>query len=457
MLVVALAAIAAVCAVNAEIAITASPKPAAPLASAIVAASDAGSSAWYCAGAAAAPSGDQAALLMTNPGPKAVAGTVSTVAQNSSAVTRVDFSVPPDQQFDLPVGDGASTVLLRGGGVGVSEVVNGALGWSVGPCASTTSTSWYFAQGSTASGDGLQVSLYNPTPTPAVADVAFVSASAGSIVPPAYQGIPVEPGTVVVENVSDHVPNDPALASEVSVLSGSLVAAELDESGTVGSGGTSLVEGAVAPRPQWAFAQNADGAGGGNVYSIFNPGSRAASVTVSIALAQGQAAPLVVRVPPQSLSSVTAQDQTRIPAGTLFGLTFSTSSRRGIVVARQTSAPGTPLPATGVTPAEPAESRWLVPPVPSGLTPGTLAVIDLAGRPLRVRVLGFGPGSRSPHETTITPTGVLLVSSSPKAPVGWSPVEVEADGLVAVELGVAPTGSPGTGDVPAWPLLDGPG
>lgn len=128
LLVVALAAIAAVCAVNAEIAITASPKPAAPLASAIVAASDAGSSAWYCAGAAAAPSGDQAALLMTNPGPKAVAGTVSTVAQNSSAVTRVDFSVPPDQQFDLPVGDGASTVLLRGGGVGVSEVVNGALG-----------------------------------------------------------------------------------------------------------------------------------------------------------------------------------------------------------------------------------------------------------------------------------------------------------------------------------------
>lgn len=457
LLAVALAAIAAVCVVNAEVSTTAAPAPVARPASAILAGSGAGSSAWYCAGVAAAASGDAATLVMTNPGPKAVEGLVETVSAGASGPASSAVTVAPGRELSLPVGLGASTVLLRGGGLGVSEAVADPLGWSLAPCASTTSTSWYFAQASTASGDAMQVALFNPTPTPAVADVSFVSASSGLVVPPAYQGIPVDPGSVVVENVSDHVPNNPAFATVVRTLSGSLVASELDEFGTPGNGGTSLLEGAVAPRTRWAFAQNADGSGGGNVYSIFNPGSRPATVTVSIALAQGQAAPLTVRVPPQSLSSLTTQDQTRIPAGTLFGLTFSSSPGSGIVVARQTSAPGTALPASALTAGEPSESHWLVPPVPPGQSPGNLTVVDLAGRPLHVRVLGFGPGAGGARPTTIDPQSVLVVSPSPQAPVGSSPVEVDASGPVAVEMAVAPAQAPGTGEVPAWPLLASPG
>jgi hypothetical protein len=457
LLLAASASIAGISALDAEVGTTSTPTPATSPPGAIVAGSAADSSAWYCAGAAAAPSGSQAALLLTNPGAQGVSGMVQTVAAaGSSGSSQTTFTVPPDQQLTLPVSVGASTVSLQGGGVGVTEVVNGPLGWSLGPCASSTSDSWYFAHGSTASGDGMQVVLYNPTPTPAVADVSFVSASASLIVPPAYQGIPVAPGTVVVENVSDHVPNDLSLATEVTALSGALVAAELEETGAVGNGGMSVVEGANAPRSQWAFAENADTSGGGNVYTILNPGSRTVSVTVSIDLAQGQAAPLVVRVPPQSTAALTAQNETRIPAGTVFGLTFSAAGS-GVVVARNSSVPGTPLPTTALTPAEAGMSRWLIPPVPPGQAPGALAVVDLAGHPVEVRIVGLGlpghsalaPGS-APF--TLKPGGVLVVSPSPAEPVGLSPVEVEANGPVAVELGVAPATSPGTGEVPAWPL-----
>ncbi len=456
LLLVASVSIAAISVVDAEAGTASSPRaPTAP-AAAILAGPGASSSAWYCAGGAAVPTGSQASLLVTNPGRRPVSGTVETAAVGASGSTRTPFIVAPGQQMALPVGAGASTVSLRGGGVGVTEAVNGPLGWSFGPCASSTSQSWYFAYGSTTSGDAMQVVLYNPTPTPAVADMSFVSSS-GLIAPPAYQGIPVSPGTAVVETVADHVLDNSSLATEVTVLSGSVVASELQETSAAASGGMSVVEGAAAPRSQWAFAQNADVSGGGNVYTILNPGSQTAKVTVSVDLTQGQAAPLAMNVPPQSTETFTAQDETRIPPATVFGLTFSTASGSGIVVARSSSVPGTLLPTMGLTPAEPGASRWLVPPIPSGRAPGALAVVDLAGRPVHVRIAGFSLRGATRVAGSgllpLDPDGLLVVSSSSAVPLGSSPVEVEADGPVAVELGIAPARAPGTGEVPAWPVL----
>lgn len=436
-------------------------RPSAPTrvpASAVLAGAGAASSAWYCAGVADAPLGTQAALLVVNANPRPVSGTIDTVPVGSQVAAPQSFSVPADKQVVLPVVTGATTVLVHGGAVAVEQVLSGPLGPSAAPCASSTSTSWYFAQGSTASGFAVQVALYNPLPTPAVVNVTFVSATGGAVEPPAYQGVPVGAGTVVVENVGDHVQNDPSVATEVSALSGSVVAAEIVQTAGPGGNGLSLVDGVSTPSPRWAFAANADLSGGGTWFSIFNPSHQTCTVTVSFALAQGEAAPLVVRVLGQSLLSVAAQDLTRIPTGTLFGLVFSASSGRGIVVARTAASPAGVVPSIGVTQGQPdGVHRWLVPAVVPGELPWGLALLDMASRPVHVELHGFASGGRLvllPGQSAFTlQPGILKVIPSPGTPVGWSPSEVTADGPVAVQLDPVPAAPPGTATVPAWPLL----
>jgi len=432
----------------------------APPPSAVLSDAAATSSAWYCAGLAAVAG----AVLITNPGRVPVTGTVRSQPAGSSTVTTTRFAAPPSQQVAVDLPQGAATVSVEGGGVGVLEAVVGAFGVTASPCASSAASAWYFAQGSTANGAGMEVAVFNPLPTPAVVDISFTSPTTGTIVPPAYQGVPLAPGQSVVENVMDHAPGQGSLATAVTALSGSVVATVFEPSSGPGHGGSSFLDGTTAPRPLWAFAQNQDVAGGTNYFVMYNPTSVPATVTVSLALTQGQAAPIVVPLPPQSTSVLTAESQTRIPTGAAYGIVFSTNSRSqssaaGIVVARLAISNGSPNPAVGVSSGQAGGfSRWLVAPVAPGQSPAGLAVIDLTTRPVRVTVKGFQssagptalPGAKN---IKVDPGTVYMLSSSPATPVGWSPVEVEASGPVAVQLDPSPADPPGTAPVVAWPLL----
>ena len=427
----------------------------APLASAVVSDAAATSSAWYCAGLAAV----SGAVLVTNPGRSAVTGTVRTQAPGSSPVITERFSAPPDQQAVVDVPRGAATVSVDGGGVGVLEAMAGSFGITAAPCASTAANTWYFAHGSTAGGNAMEVTVFNPLPTPAVVDISFVSSATGTVVPPAYQGIPLAPGESVVENVMDHVPNEASLATEVTALSGSVVATLLEQSPGPGHGGASFLDGTTAPGRTWAFAQNEDVPGGNTVFVVYNPSSSAAKVTVSLSIVQGQAAPFVLHLPPQSSALLNADAQTRIPGGTLYGVTFSTSSTPGIVVTRVAASNGSTTPAVGVSSGQAGGvRRWLVPPVPPGQAPAGLAVVDLTSGPVRVTVRRFTSSGRATplpgaNMVKLQPGSVYVLSPSAAAAVGVTPVEVEASGPVAVQLDPAPAQPPGTAPAVAWPLL----
>ncbi|MHB8328946.1 MAG: DUF5719 family protein [Acidimicrobiales bacterium] len=435
-----------------------------PPASAVLAAAGADTSAWYCAGSAAAPAGSQPAVVLTNPDPRPVPGTVDVIAP-AGVVQHQSFTVPADGQLRVPLAAaGAASVLLYGGGVGALEVVSGPLGWTSAPCVSTTATHWYFAHGSTAAGRSLALAVFNPAATDAVVDISLVSASGGLIEPAAYQGLPVPARSVVIADVAHHVPNDPSLATEVSALSGSVVAAELSTAGAPGSGGLSIVGGVSTPRSQWAFAEDTDVLGGGNVFTVFNPSGRPARVTVSISLAQGKAEPLTMQVPALATASLSAKDQIRIPPNTAYAATFSTGVGPGIVVAREASAPaGAPSATIGFSTASPGGvSRWLVPAVPApGIGTWALAVVDLAGRPVHVTVGSFDTtGALRPlagyGRLTLATGGLLVLGPNPPPPVGDAPLEVVGDGPLAVELDPLPSGAPGTVVLPAWALLSPP-
>ncbi len=95
------------------------------------------------------------------------------------------LTVPTDGQVTVGADQLGSTslvaaaVVLDGGGVAVSESVQSPLGWGMAPCAPSTAADWYFAHGATAQGGGLILSLFNPTATDAVVDVALVSSTRG--------------------------------------------------------------------------------------------------------------------------------------------------------------------------------------------------------------------------------------------------------------------------------------
>lgn len=428
-------------------------------ATAVVADAAASSSAWYCPGPAAAPQGSQAAVLLTNAGPRAVPGALHFVTPAGGGSTQ-QFLVPPATELSLPVPLAAVEVLLQGGEVGAVQQVSGPLGASTAPCSSSASSTWYFGYGSTAGGAALQVVLFDPLPTPAVVDLSFVAPSGSAqIVPPAYQGIPLAPGAVVVENVADHVPGNGALAAVVEALSGSVVATEMQEAGTGPNSGLSVVDGADRLAAQWSFAANANAPG--LVFTVVNPSGHAVSVTAAIALVQGRATPIVLRIPALSSLALASQSQTRIPPGAIFGITFTGGGGAGIVVARQVTS-GPPFPQNALSSGRPGGiSRWLVPPMPPGQLAGDFAVLGLSDHVVHVTVVEIGPSGKQSvvageRGVALVPGALYFVSSSSGLQaVGARPTIVEADGPIAVQLDPAPTGTPGGAPVALWPFEAG--
>ena len=115
-------------------------------------------------------------------------------------------------------------VLVDGGGVMASEQVAGSQGRTLSACGSRTSSTWQFTGGSTQRGQALTISLANPTATPAVANVSFITANAGAATPQGSQGLVVGPHAVVAVPVQNLVAHGADLASDVTVTQGRLVA-----------------------------------------------------------------------------------------------------------------------------------------------------------------------------------------------------------------------------------------
>jgi hypothetical protein len=419
------------------------------------------SAAWYCAGGTSS-AGGAVTLILVNTGPTPVRGTVtatSTVAPTSS--TPVD--VPARGSADVGLGTVttgsamAASVVLDGGGVAAWEQVDGPSGWSVAPCSAAMSPQWYFAHGSTRTGDGFALVLYNPGVTDAVSDVTLLTSTEGLASPAAFQGVDVGAGSLVVENVGDHVQDDPDIGAEVTALSGSLVACQLQSTSQSGQVGFSLLPGAPAAVRTSAFAQSTDPAGGGTTYYLLNPSTTPVAVSAAIGLQHGSASPIGIDVPAHAKATLDAGDQPRIPLSIPYSLTFSATGA-GVVVGRALRAPSTASPPqVGMDEAVPVgPSRWVVPPVPQpGAGAWQLAVVDLADRPVSVTVRSLGRGgwrrvAAAPVEAV--PGVPLLVGPDGAGPIGTAPIEVTASGAVVVQLEAVPAGGPAVVVVPALAL-----
>ncbi|MGD0748391.1 MAG: DUF5719 family protein [Acidimicrobiales bacterium] len=449
----------------------ASTPPSAPATpSALVGAPDAESTAWYCTGQSNASGLAPGFVVLTNTSARTV-GAIVTAVTDSDAVVHTAVSVPARGvavPSIPPLSSGSwegEMVTVSGGGVAVTQVVHGTSGWSQAPCQSTTAADWYFPGGTTSNSDPLYISLLNPTSTPVVVDLSFITPT-GSVHPINYQGIVLQPGQVEVENVASEVQSASTVSTVVATRTGRVVASEVQ--GFSGpSAGLALVPGAARPEPHWSIPQSEDVDGGSSEIDVFNPGAAPESVTVHLRLASGPLAPLSDTVAPHSTWALATGAQTRIPHGATYSAVIDATGGPGVVVGRTASMPGSsPAPQAGMAMAVDAASiasptdEWLVPPPGTSASPAvtgvvlnSLALTNTSGAAESYTVYAVTSSGERAISTATVPGGTTgSVSGAPLQNVGFDPIVVRSSGPMAVSEDAGPSGGIGVVTMPGIPL-----
>ncbi len=439
--------------------------------SAMVSASDAESSAWYCTGQSTSSGQvDPGLLILTNSTNRAVSGSISSVT-DSGATGQTDVVVPARGQLVPlipPLSSGSwvsQVVILSGGGVAVTQAVSGPSGWSEAPCQSTTAARWYFPSGATSGSDDLFVTLLNPTSTADVVDLSFVTPT-GTVHPINLQGLVLQPGQMLMENVAAVVQERSAVATTVATRTGRVVASEV-ETFTGGSAGLSIVPGSPRAERHWSIPQGIEQAGGSSEIDVFNPGAVSEEVTVRARLASGPLAPLEAKVLPGTTWVLATSTQTRIPAGVAYATDIEARGGSGVVVGRIVQAPGSaPAPQAGLANAIGALSgavpsgQWVVPgpgtavtPVITGAMPAHLALSNPSGATEHFTVSFRTPsGARTLATGRLAPGTTVTLDGATLSGAGLNPIFARSDGPLAVSEDVGPAASYGVVTMPAIPL-----
>jgi hypothetical protein len=395
-----------------------------------VAPADVESSAWYCAGGSGtAGSAAVATLNLLNTTGHGTTGSMTVVTDSGttrttavSVAAHADVAVAPSQV--LSGAWVATSLQFNGGGVLVTQSVDGPDGWSSAPCAGTTSADWYFASGSTEPGHTMTLSLFKPT-----------AATADDV---------------------------------VHVRTGRVVADELETAAAGGVSGVSLRLGEAQTARVWVLPRSVDPGGGTTTLSICNPTLLPVRVVVRVRLPSGPVAPFSETLLGQSTWVLDASAQTRIPTGVSYS-TVVRSSGGGVVVDRGVAtAASAPAPQFGAVSAVPADDVGSTQIVASPGAPGHLAVagaaatglglVNLGTRPVRVTVSTAptsGGAGKAIARVVVAPLSSALVGTTALAGVHRRPLVVRADGTVVAMIDLGPVGSPGVVTLPALPLEAG--
>jgi hypothetical protein len=414
---------------------------------------DALSSTFYCAGATTTAVGTTGgSVVVANSRNQEARGSV-TVITTATPPRVVPLVVGPSSVAEVnlgPVGPGMSTaavVDLQSGQAAAELSVFGTQGdGDVTPCASSGSSHWYFADGSTARDASLLLSLFNPFPEDAIADMSF-SSDQGRAAPADLQGVVVPAGTLVVKDIGEQVRRRESVASTVSVRTGRLVVAQTQGRTAPGRGGVSVALGAPSLASLWHFPDGLAANGVVERFSIYNPGPREAEVALEVNLDEGVAEPFEIRVPAEDRVTITLNDEARIPKG--IGHSAAVRSGNDVPVAVTRSVEGTVAGRAGradMVGARRGSRRWLFAAGAATPTVDEVVVVHNAGTEPASVSLSALVGQAAPlapfQGVTIEPgrrQGFRIAEALRRAPL---PVMVTATSEVVAERGVYVSGRP---------------
>jgi hypothetical protein len=335
------------------------PMPVAPPASAL-------SSTWFCGGATARPRQlADGELVVANTGGRPLSGTALLLPSQGRSVA-LPFRVGAGSRATIseaPAGDApfvGALVQLDGGAAGVEQIVTGAEGVSTSACATTGSDRWYFADGTTQENSSLFISLVNPYPEDAIADLSFATEQ-GSEAPADFQGVVVPARGVTGLDIGAHLRRRAQVATTVSVRAGRVAAfkTQVVSGSSPGGGpaggatapgrvpGLSLVLGAPSPATHLWWPAGLTAPGVTERYQIYNPSPAPAVVSLRVALDEGSADPFTMRIPPGATETVVSNAESRIPPTIGHAAELVSTNGTGVVAERTVDA-SSPSAATGL-------------------------------------------------------------------------------------------------------------
>jgi len=358
----------------------------------------------------------------------------------------VQIEVAPGERAVVDIGAlararfaGVLVEILDGVGI-VEQRARHPVGDAVAPCTTSTSSTWFFADGSTAAGTLEELILTNPYAGAAVVDLRFVTAS-GPRAPQALQGMVLPPrSTTVVRLGDEYAPDESAVAVSLRAGAGQFVAGRAQHYLGGGRLGFTLSLGAAAPDDEWWFADGELGPGITQVLSLYNPTADevvADVVPLGVPLDQGPQEPIQVRVPAGGISIFDVGALGVLPDGR-HGLVVSSLGEPALVVERALTRPAGDFVVTsvvmGVHGASPS-TRWYAAVGVDEATPGALVVVNTTGVEAQVTISDVGPGGSVPlpelEALTLPASGVLSVDL-PAVAIG-RPLVITADVEVVVE------------------------
>jgi hypothetical protein len=406
----------------------AAPPPAPPATGPVAAPASALSSSWFCAGATDTAHGEATGrLVVTNAGPRTLRASVTVLAARGSGrrARRYASTVAPGSRASLPesVRGGAAwvgaIVTLDGGDASVEEETTGPLGTTAQPCATSGSSTWYFANGATLVNADSEISLLNPYPAPAIVDLSFTT-DQGEEQPGSLQAVVVPGDTLVAVDLRGALRRRRSIATTIRTTTGRVVAwktdivtppaphqpilgtkaaAEPDADPASPYPGVTVTLGAPTPSVTWAWPEGITEAGVAERYLIYDPGSRAAEVALAVHLDEGSAEPFDLTVGPGQVSTLSMATEARVPPGV--GYSVTVRSRNGVpVVAERALSAGAPSRLAGIGEllgASRSARSWLV---GAGDVSATLdeilSVASERSRPVRVTVERLTSTGRRP-------------------------------------------------------------
>jgi len=257
---------------------------------------------WFCPGAPAKVYPASAGrVTLSNIGDAAAEADVTDLADDGTP-THTQLRVPADSVVTRPRdafgGPGALTVETFGGRVVVEEGITASKAFESTPCATRTSTHWYFAAGSTPRGVEQWLVITNPYASDAKVDVTLRT-SGGVRKPDDLQAMDVARRSRSVIAVHDYAVRLDRVAVEVDAEVGSVVASQVSVfTADAGGPGVAQTIGSPAPASEWTLPGGIARRHASTYVAIANVGGETAQVDVQATDAHKKASisPLILTV-----------------------------------------------------------------------------------------------------------------------------------------------------------------
>jgi hypothetical protein len=267
---------------------------------------------WFCSGVPATAPG-LGMFSIFNPTESPI-GAVIDVAPLKGTVVRKTLSIPVRGRVDVSsveagVADfAAATVEINGVGGIVEQLSVSPEGTTTSACASAASSSWFLAEGSTALGDSLTLTLYNPYAADAIVDLSFADEE-GPRKSKKFEGRVVPARSVVVFLVGEVIQRKRIVSVAADVRSGLVVMGRHQVYGGQDSKRRGVANGVAmaSASTSWRFGNNQKGGDppAAERLVIFNPNDVEMIVNATVLPADAAAENPVVAPPAPAIDPAT--------------------------------------------------------------------------------------------------------------------------------------------------------